>query len=49
VAIQNAGKIEARKREDTCEQERATAEKKMWMEEERKDREDNKRRRVKEE
>jgi len=28
VAIQNAGKIEARKREDTLEQERVTAEKK---------------------
>jgi len=39
VAIQNAGKIEARKREDTLEQERVTAEKKMWMGEERKNRE----------
>jgi len=49
VAIENAGKIEARKREDALEQERATAEKKIRMEEERKDREENKRRRVKEE
>jgi len=49
VAIQNAGKIEARKREDVLEQERATAEKKIRIEEERKDREENKRRRVKEE
>jgi len=39
VAIQNAGKIEARKREDTMEPERVTAEKKKWMEEERKNRE----------
>jgi len=31
VAMQNAGKIEARKREDLLEQERATAEKKIQM------------------
>jgi len=49
VAIQNAGKVDARKREDIFEQEWATAEKKIQMEEERKDREENKRRRVKEE
>jgi len=49
VLVQNAGKIEARKRGETLEQERVTAEKKMWMEEERKDREQNKRKRVKEE
>jgi len=46
VTIQNAGKIDARKREDAIEQERATAEKKICMEEEHKDREENKRRRV---
>jgi len=49
VAIQNAGKIVARKREETLEKERLAAEKKMWMEEERKDRDENKRKRVKEE
>jgi len=49
VAMQNAGKMEARKREDILEQERATADKKIQAEEERKDREENKRRRVKEE
>jgi len=49
VAIQNAGKIVARKREETLEQERLTAEMKMWMEEERKDRNENKRKSVKEE
>jgi len=49
VVIQNAGKVEARKREDILEQERAAAEKKIQAEGERKDREENKRRRVKEE
>jgi len=48
VAIQNAGKIEARKREDLLEQERATAEKKLQLEEQQKNK-NEKRRRVREE
>jgi len=44
VAIQNAGKIEARKRKNVLEQKKATAEKKIQMEEERKDRDEKKKR-----
>jgi len=36
VAVQNAGKVEARKKEGMLEQERATAEKKILVEEQQK-------------
>jgi len=48
VAVQNAGKVEARKRKDVLEQERAAAEKKMWAEQQKKDN-DQKKKRVEEE
>jgi len=48
VAVQNAGKVEARKRGDVLEQERAAAEKKMWAEQQKKDN-DEKKKRAKEE
>jgi len=48
VTVQNAGKVEARKREDVLEQERAAAEKKMWAEQQKKDN-DEKKKRAKEE
>jgi len=48
VAVQNASKVEARKREDVFKQERAAAEKKMWADQQKKDN-DQKKKRVKEE
>jgi len=48
VTVQNADKLEARKREDVLEQERTTAEKKIWAEQQKKDNE-QKKKRVKEE
>jgi len=48
VTVQNAGKVEARKRGDVLEQERAAAEKKMWAEQQKKD-SDEKKKRAKEE
>jgi len=49
VAIQNAGRVVAKKREDMLEQEKTTAKKKIQTKEERREREDDKRWRVKEE
>jgi len=44
VAVQNAGRVEAKKREDGFEQERAAAEKKMWAEQQKKDNDEKKKR-----